>query len=106
MEKVWEELKKIESEAEQIHSETLKKSEELVAIAKEDAKKLLSITEKNVEIEVNELLNRLRRNTTKERNDALEKNEENIKDLMKSVEKRFDEAVDTTFDAILGKIEV
>jgi vacuolar-type H+-ATPase subunit H len=106
MERVWEELRKIESEAEQIHSETLKKSEELVAVAKRDAERLLSASEKNVELEVNELLNRLRGDAAKERDDALEKNEKNIKDLRKTVEKRFGEAVNVIFDAVLEKTKV
>jgi vacuolar-type H+-ATPase subunit H len=106
MEKVWEELRKIESEAEHIRSETLKRSEELIAIAKQDAEKLLSASEKHVEMEGNELLKRLRRDVAKERDDALEKNEKNIKDLRETVEKCFDDAVNMIFDAVLGKIKV
>jgi F0F1-type ATP synthase membrane subunit b/b' len=106
MEKVWKELRKIESEAEQVHSETLKKSEELIAFAKQDSEKLLSASEKHVETEVNELLNRFLRDSADERDAALEKNEKYIKDLREKVKESFDAAVNMTFDAVLGKIKV
>jgi len=106
MEKLWEELRKIESEAEHIHSETLKKSEELIAIAKQDAEKLLSASKKHIEAEANELLNKYHEEAAKERDAALKKNEKIIKELRTTVEKRFDKAVNTIFDAVLGKIKV
>ena len=105
MERVWEELKKIETEAERIHSEASKKSEELHAIAKKDAEKLLSVSKKHAEAEANELLNKYRREASNERNARLEKNKIFIKELRATVEKRFDKAVNTVFDAVLGKIE-
>jgi vacuolar-type H+-ATPase subunit H len=103
MERVWEGLKKIETEAEHIHSETLKKSEELIAIAKKDSEKLLSVSKKHAEAEANKLLNRYRREASKERDARLEKNNIFIKELRTIVEKRFDKAVNTVFDAVLGK---
>lgn len=106
MEKVWEELRRIESEAEHVQSGALKKSEELIAIAKQDAEKLLSDSTKHIETEANELLNRFLREAAKERDAALEKNEKNLKDLRETVEKRFDEALNIIFDAVLGKIKV
>ena len=51
MERVWEELKEIENKAEQINSETMKKSHELIAVAKKDAEKLLSQSKKHAEAE-------------------------------------------------------
>jgi F0F1-type ATP synthase membrane subunit b/b' len=93
MEKVWEELKEIESEAEQINSETMEKSQELIAVAKEDAKKLL-------------LVSTYLKDATKERDIALEKNKSSIQELKETVEKNFDKAVDAVFNAVLGKIEV
>jgi vacuolar-type H+-ATPase subunit H len=105
MERLWEELKKIEKEAEHIHSKTLEKSEELIAIAKKDAEKLLSDSKKHVEAEADELLKKYAKEATKKRNFALKKNEEIIKELRKTVEKRFNKAVNTIFDAVLGKIK-
>jgi vacuolar-type H+-ATPase subunit H len=106
MEKLWEELRKIESDAEHIRSETLKKSEELVAIAKQDAEKLLSTSKNHSEVEADELLNKYREEAAKEHNTALKKNEKIIKELGETVKKRFDEAVNTIFDVVLGKIKI
>jgi F0F1-type ATP synthase membrane subunit b/b' len=106
MEKLWEELRKIENEAEHIHSETLKNSEELVAIAKQDAEKLLSASKKHIEAEANELLNKYHEEAAKEHDAELQKNEYVIKELGKNVENRFEKAVNTIFDAVLGKIKV
>jgi vacuolar-type H+-ATPase subunit H len=106
MEKLWEELRKIENEAEHIHSETLKKSEELVAIAKQDAEKLFSASKKHIEAEADELLNKYREEAAKERDAALQKNEDIIKELGKTVENRFEKGVNMIFDAVLGKIKV
>jgi vacuolar-type H+-ATPase subunit H len=105
MERVWEELRKIETEAERIHSEASKKSEELLAIAKKDAEKLLSVSKKNAESEANDLLNKYRREAANERDVKLEKNKVFIKELRTTVEKRFDKAVNTVFNSVLGKIK-
>jgi vacuolar-type H+-ATPase subunit H len=106
MERIWEELKEIESKAEQINSETMKKSQELLAVAKKDAKKLLSISKKHAEAEAKELVNRQLKEAAKERDIALEKNERTIKELKARVEKNFDKTVDAVFNVVLGKIEV
>jgi DNA anti-recombination protein RmuC len=106
MEKVWEELRKIESEAEHIHSETLKKSEELIALAKKDVEKLLSVSEKHTEAEANILLNKYLEEAAKAHDASLDANEKTLKELRKNVEKCFDKAVNTVFDAVLGTIKV
>jgi vacuolar-type H+-ATPase subunit H len=106
MERVWEELKEIESKAEQINSETMKKSQELIAVAKKDAEKLLSLAKKYAEAEANELLNTHLKKAATERDIALEKNDRSIKELKAHVEKNFDKTVDAVFNVVLGKIEV
>ena len=106
MEIVWEELKKIENTAEQIHIETLKKSEEIIDLAKKDAEKLLSISKKHTETEATKLLNKYLEESTKEHDASLEANEKTLKELGKNVEKYFYQAVNTVFDAVLGTIKV
>jgi len=106
MEKVWEELRKIEREAERIRSEGLRKSEEIFVIAKEDAEKLVLDSRKHVEEEADELLSRYLEEANKEREDALKKNEDVIKELRITVERRINEAVKMIFDAVLGKTKV
>jgi F0F1-type ATP synthase membrane subunit b/b' len=106
MEKVWEELRKIESEAEHIHSETLKKSEELIDRAKKDAEQLLSVSKKHTETEANKLLTKYLEEAANEHDASLEANEKTLKELRKTVETCFDKAVNTVFDAVLGTIKV
>ena len=106
MEKVWEELRKIEDKAEKLRSEALKTSEKLMDVARKDAEKLLSLSKKHTESEADKLLKARVTQAEKERAADLEKNEKSIKELKATVEKYFDKAVDTVFDAVLGKIEV
>jgi F0F1-type ATP synthase membrane subunit b/b' len=106
MEKVCEELRKIERKAERIRSEALRTSEEIIAVAQGEAEKLFSDSRKRIEEESDELLNNFVREADKEREDALKKNEKAIKELSTTVEKRINEAVKTIFDAVLGKIKV
>jgi vacuolar-type H+-ATPase subunit H len=106
MEKVWEELRKIENEAERIRSETSKKTEELIALAKKDAEKLLSVSEKHTEAEANKVLNTYLEEAANEHDLSLKANEKDLKRLKTNVEKGFDKAVNTVFDAVLGTIKV
>jgi F0F1-type ATP synthase membrane subunit b/b' len=102
MEKVWEELRKIEGTAEQIHIETLKKSEELIDLAKKDAEKLLLVSKKHTEMEANRLLNKYLEESANEHDASVEANEMILKELRKTVEKSFDKAVNTVFNTVLG----
>jgi vacuolar-type H+-ATPase subunit H len=84
----------------------MEKSQELIAVAKEDAKKLLLVAKNHAESEANGLLSTYLKDATKERDIALEKNKSSIQELKETVEKNFDKAVDAVFNAVLGKIEV
>jgi vacuolar-type H+-ATPase subunit H len=106
MERVWDELRKIESKAEHIHSETLKKSEELLAVAEKDAEKLLSVSKEHTKVEADKLFDTYLKKASKDRDATLEENKRFINDLRTSVKKSFDEAVTKVFDAVLGKIKV
>lgn len=101
MEKIWEELRKIEKEADLIRSEALGKSKQIIMIARAESEKLISDSKIQMNEEADELLKRFREAIRKESEDALEKNEEFVKELRKSAEKRIDEAVKTIFDVVL-----
>lgn len=103
MERIWEELMIIEKEAEQIRSRALQSSEKIIAIATEDAKKLVTDSKKHSEEESEKILKNLIREAIQERDDALTKNERALKDVMTAVEKRFNEAVSIVLDIVLGK---
>ena len=106
MEEIWRELREIEKEAEHIRSEALGKSEEIIAIAREDAGKLVSDSKKYAEEEADELLDRYVRRANREREVILEKNREAIRELRVSVENRINKAVKIVFDAVLEKVDL
>lgn len=103
MEKIWEELVKIEEEADLIRSEALDKSKQIIKITRDESEKLISDSETQANEEARELLEAFRASANKEREDALEKNEEFIKELRRSAEKRMDEAVKAILDIVLEK---
>lgn len=106
MERVWKELKNIEMEAERIRSESLRKSKEIVATAREEAEKLISDSKKHAEEEADELLDKYLEKAKRERENSLKKSEVFIEKLRVTVEKRINEAVKMIFDMVLGKTEV
>ena len=61
---------------------------------------------KSTEAEANELLNKYREEAASEHDASLEANKKTLKELRKTVEKCFDKAVNTVFDAVLGTIKV
>jgi F0F1-type ATP synthase membrane subunit b/b' len=106
MERISEELEKIEKEAKYIRSEALKKSEEIVAIAQKKAAKLVSDSRRDAEAETEELLNKYVKEANEEREDALKKSEESIKELTITSKKGINKAGKTIFDAVLGDLKV
>ena len=105
MEKIWEELKKIERGADLIRFEALDKSKEMIKVVGEESEKLISDSKKQANEEAKELLEKSTEAANEERVNALKKNEEFVEDLRKLAEKRMDEAVKMIFDAMLGKTE-
>ena len=83
MERVWEELKRIEQEANYIRSDAKKKSEEIIAMAREDAEKLVSDARVLAEREAHELLSQYINEARREREEMLKRNEEKLKTYLK-----------------------
>ena len=59
MEKVWEELKKLEAKAEQIKSNAQNKAKEITVLAQQEAEKLVANSKTYAEEEAKQLYDRL-----------------------------------------------
>ena len=101
MEKVWDELKKIESQAQQIQNDAQDKAKKLTQQAKQDGEKLLS----NSIIYGEEESQKIHERVTAEANDArqaqLKSNEETAEKLKAQAQKRTDKAVSRIVDSVL-----
>ena len=106
MERLWEELKKIEDEAISIRSEAEEKSAKIIDLAREYAEKLILDSRKEAEHEALELLNQFLSEAKIKREKMLKENEENIRKLRMKAEKCMEEAAKMIIDAAAGKLKI
>jgi vacuolar-type H+-ATPase subunit H len=101
MEKVWDELKKIEAQAEQIQNDAQDRAKKMVFLAKQDAEKLVENSKTYAEAESQKLYANAIEEANQERNEHLKANEEAAGNLKLKAEKRMDKAVSLVVNAIL-----
>lgn len=101
MQKVWEELKKIEAEAEQIQTDAQDKAKNITIQAQKDAEKLLSNSRTYAQEESQKLYNNAIAEANKSRGEKLEANEKVAENLKVQAEKRMDKAVTAVINAVL-----
>jgi vacuolar-type H+-ATPase subunit H len=101
MEKVWDELKKIEAQAEQIQGEAQDRAKKMVLLAKKDAEKLVENSKTYAEAESQKLHSEAIEEADRRRNDQLTANEETVAKLKSKAEKRMDKAVSVVVNAVL-----
>ena len=101
MEKVWDELKKIEAQAEQIQGEAQDRAKKMVLLAKKDAEKLVENSKTYAEAESQKLHSEAIKEANQERNEQLKANEETVAKLKSKAEKRMDKAVLVVVNAVL-----
>jgi vacuolar-type H+-ATPase subunit H len=101
MEKVWDELKKIEAQAEQIQNDAQDRAKKMVFLAKQDAEKLVENSKTYAEAESQKLYANAIEEANQERNEHLKANEEATGNLKLKAEKRMDKAVSLVVNAIL-----
>jgi vacuolar-type H+-ATPase subunit H len=101
MEKVWDELKKIEAQAEQIQNNAQERAKNIVFLAKQDSEKLIE----NSRIYAQEESQKLFANAIKEanlnRDEHLKANQEATGKLKAKAEKRMEEAVLVAVSVVL-----
>jgi vacuolar-type H+-ATPase subunit H len=93
MEKVWDELKKIEAQAEQIQNDAQDRAKKMGLLAKQDAEKLAENSRTYAEAESQRLYAKAIEEANQERNEHLKSNEEAAGRLKAKAEKSMDKAV-------------
>ena len=101
MEKVWDELKKIEAQAEQIQDEAQDRAKKMVLLAKKDAEKLVENSKTYALAESQKLHSEAIEEANRDRNEQLKANEETVANLKSKAEKRMDKAVSVVVNAVI-----
>jgi vacuolar-type H+-ATPase subunit H len=104
MEKVWEELKKIEAQADNIHAEADKTAKEIVEFARKEAENLLQNSKAYAEEEASEIYSQTVQEADSRREDQLKANQKTADKLRAKAEKRLDKASAAVERAVLGEI--
>jgi vacuolar-type H+-ATPase subunit H len=101
MEKVWDELKKIEAQAEQIRSEAQERAKKIVLLAKQDSEKLIENSKTYSEAESRKRYSKAIEIANLDRSTQLEANDKAIDDLKTKAEKHMDKAVHAVLNAVI-----
>jgi F0F1-type ATP synthase membrane subunit b/b' len=101
MEKVWDELKKIEAQAEQIQNDAQDRAKKMVLLAKQDAEKLVENSKTYAEAESQRLQAKAIEEANQERDENLKVSAEAAENLKLIAEKRMDKAVSAVVNAVL-----
>lgn len=104
MEKVWDELIKIEAQAEQIQNDTQDRAKKMVLLAKQDAEKLVENSKTYAETESQRLQEKAIEEANQERDENLKASAEAAENLKLIAEKRMDKAVSAVMIAVLEDI--
>ncbi len=102
MEKVWEELKKIENQAEQIRREAQIRSKQITSLAQKQADKLVTNSSFYAEEESREIYRKTLETANKKREEELKKNQEEMKKIEGQGQKRLKQASEAIVKAVLG----
>ena len=104
MEKVWDELKKIEAQAEQIQSDAQDRAKKMSLLAKQDAEKLVENSRIYSEEESQRLYATAIEEANQERDERLKLNQEAAGELKAKAEKHMDKAVLAVVNVLLEDI--
>jgi vacuolar-type H+-ATPase subunit H len=106
MEKVWEELKKIEAQAEQIRGEAQDKSKQIADIAKQEAEGFLADSKSYAQEDAQQLLTNVDSDANRKREEELKSNAQITEKLTARAQERMDQATDAIVNAVLGEKDV
>ncbi len=101
MQKVWDELKKIEAEAEQIQVDAQQKAKNITLLAKQESDKLMVNSEIYGKEESAQIYNKAVDEANQCREEMLKANEQDAANLRSQAEKRMDKAVSMVVTAVL-----
>jgi vacuolar-type H+-ATPase subunit H len=101
MEKVWEELKKIETEAEQIRSEAQEKAKNVMTLAQQNGEKLIANSQTYAEEEAQQLLTSTVKEANRRRDEQLKANQAAAEKLKVQAEKHMEQAISKVVKAVI-----
>jgi vacuolar-type H+-ATPase subunit H len=101
MEKIWEELKKIEAQAEQIRGETQDKAKKMTILAQQEAEELLANSGIYAEEEAQQLYISAVQTANNSREELLKANHATADKLKVQAEKRMDSAVAKVMNEVI-----
>ena len=101
MEKVWDELKKIEAQAEQIQNDAQERAKKMSLLAKQDAEKLVENSRIYAEEESQRLYAKAIKEANQERDERLKLNQEVAGELKAKAQKHMDKAVLAVVNVVL-----
>ena len=105
MEKVWEELKKIEAQAEQIRSEAQGNSKKMIELAQKEAEELLANSEAYAEEESQQLYMNTIQEANRNRDALLRANQDAADKLRVQAEKHMESATAEIVNAVIGETQ-
>jgi vacuolar-type H+-ATPase subunit H len=103
MEKIWEELKEIETQAEDIRAEARDSSKKLTNLAQQKAEKLITNGKTYAEEEAQQVYGRVVQEANRNRNEQMKANQEAAEKLRAHAEKRIERASSIIVSAVLGE---
>ena len=101
MQRVWDELKKIEAEAEQIQADAKEKAKNITALSKQESDQLMANSKAYGEEESAKIYNKAVEDANQCRSEMLKANEQEAAKLKSQAEKRMDSAVSAVVAAVL-----
>jgi vacuolar-type H+-ATPase subunit H len=101
MEKVWEELKKIEAQAEQIRNEAQNKAKEISTLADQEAEKLIANGKTYAEEEAKQIFDNAIKEANSKREEQLKENKAVADKLEEQATKQMDQAVESVVNVVL-----
>ena len=104
MEKVWNELKKIEAQAEQIRTEAQDEAKKMATLAEQEAKKLIANGQAYGEEEAQQLYQNTIQETNRNREEQLKASREANANLRAQAKKHLEQAIVTVVNRVLGEI--
>ena len=105
MEKVWEELKKIEAQAEQIRSEAQDKAKKMTDLAQKEAEELLANSETYAEEEAQQLYMNTIQEANCNRDELLKANQVAADKLRVQAEKHMESAITKVVNAVIEETQ-
>ena len=101
MEKVWEELKKIEAEAEQIRSEAQEKAKNMTTLAQQNGEKLIANSQIYADEEAQQLFKIAVEEANHNKDEQLKANQATAEELKAQAEKQMEQAISKVVNTII-----